>query len=232
MAVLYDDFAETFGKSRDGLHWPEIDILLDHFLTHKLISESWEIADIGCGNGRLLEHMLQYNPEEFTKHRTRYTGLDLSSELLAQARLKFISSGKCALETEWILWNMTELDTLLPAEQQFDAVFLIASFHHLADPVERKKVLTDISSHLKTGARIYMTNWNLVHESQWRYQSSLTRSFPDGSADFMIKIGEHERFYHAFSDDSFQALVRDAGYSCEMCDFSGRNSIAILGRQN
>lgn len=224
MTVVYDDFADTFGRSRDGLHWPEIDVLLEYFLKHSSQSESWHIADIGCWNGRLLEHISSKYLEPFVAHQTQYVGIDLSSQLLAQAQSKEASG----IETQWICGNMTELDSLLPSETFFDGVFLIASFHHLADIEERKQVLKTLWTHLKPEGKIYMTNWNLIHESQARYNPSLTKNYEDGSADFTIKIWAHDRFYHAFSEASFLQLVNDAGYVSELCDFSGRNSISIL----
>jgi hypothetical protein len=51
--VSYDDFGETFGKSRRNLHWDEIDEVLSQFLGD-FRPTTHNIADIGCGNGRLI----------------------------------------------------------------------------------------------------------------------------------------------------------------------------------
>jgi len=32
--IQYDDFGDTFGKSRRDLHWSEIDVVLSEFLDH------------------------------------------------------------------------------------------------------------------------------------------------------------------------------------------------------
>ncbi len=70
----YDDFAETFGASRQDMHWEEIHMLLDDFMEHFDGVEIWKIADIGCGNGRLLRHILEVPKylELFQSHRTHY----------------------------------------------------------------------------------------------------------------------------------------------------------------
>ena len=87
--VQYDDFAETFGRSRDNLHWPEIDIVLTDFVTHFSDKDTWQIGDIGCGNGRLLEHIArQPFCDIFQTKKVSYTGLDLSQSLLEQAQKK------------------------------------------------------------------------------------------------------------------------------------------------
>lgn len=109
--VQYDDFAETFGRSRDGLHWAEIDRLLLHFVG-SYTNPQWDIADIGCGNGRLLEHIVSSDiVTDFRDHKTRYIGVDLSQKLLSQAREKTIN--QLGISTEWILGDMTDIGTVL-----------------------------------------------------------------------------------------------------------------------
>jgi hypothetical protein len=44
--VQYDEFGDTFGKSRLSLRWEEIDDVLSHFLKH--VPTTGHIADIGC----------------------------------------------------------------------------------------------------------------------------------------------------------------------------------------
>lgn len=106
----------------------------------------------------------------------------------------------------------------------FDACFLIASFHHLESYEERVSVLKQIKNLLQTGGAIYMTNWNLLHETQKKYSTSRSQDYSDGSADFLIKIGEHKRFYHAFSESEYQRLASDVSLSIE-CEFHERNTI-------
>lgn len=83
--VQYDDFAETFGKSRRNLHWDEIDSAIADFL-HDFSPTSGIIADIGCGNGRLLKHIIGHTQSDALKSIfSTYIGLDSSSNLLDQA---------------------------------------------------------------------------------------------------------------------------------------------------
>lgn len=56
-----------------------------------------------------------------------------------------------------------------------------------------------------------MINWNLSHPSQIKYQNSRICEYPDKSADYKIKIGEHERFYHAFSHEEYSHLSEESG---------------------
>jgi hypothetical protein len=54
MPVDYNNFAKKFSDSRKNMKWAEIEYFLD-FLWEKNISNK-KILDIGCGNGRLLNH--------------------------------------------------------------------------------------------------------------------------------------------------------------------------------
>lgn len=113
---------------------------------------------------------------------------------------------------------MLDIATLCSG-QTFDALFFVASFHHLLDVQQRLTVLRDAQSLLTPGGRIMMINWHLLHESQIRYSSSRVQSYENGSADFMIKIGQHQRFYHAFSEQEYQSLAQEIGLSVSSLDF-------------
>lgn len=71
----------------------------------------------------------------------------------------------------------------------FEAMFFIASFHHLETFQERLNVLKNTKKALVPGGKIYMTNWHLLsEENRKKYLSSKTTDYPDESADFTIKI--------------------------------------------
>lgn len=113
---------------------------------------------------------------------------------------------------------MLDIATLCSG-QIFDALFFVASFHHLEDFQQRLAVLRDVQSLIVPEGRIVMINWNLLHKSQTRYGSSRVQSYENGSADFMIKIGQHQRFYHAFSEQEYQSLGEEANLSLSLLDF-------------
>lgn len=64
--VQYDDFGETFGRSRHDLHWPEIDTILGDLL-FDFSPTTGTMADIGCGNGRLLKHIMRHPQSDVYK---------------------------------------------------------------------------------------------------------------------------------------------------------------------
>lgn len=220
--VQYDDFAETFGRSRRDMHWPEIDEVLAHFFqTHT----TGNIADIGCGNGRLLKHVTDYLNWD-TSWFTRYIWLDSSSELIDQATSDYTLKHSFN-SLQWCQWDMRDMETLLSVHGPFEVIFFIASFHHLSTREDRISVLSQAKKLLSSTGEIIMINWNLTHPSQSKYQTSKIWEYPDGSADFDIKIGAHGRFYHAFSHEEYLSLAEEIWL--QMTDqFGERNSILYL----
>jgi hypothetical protein len=73
-----------------------------------------------------------------------------------------------------------------------------------------------------------MTNWHLLSQNNKKYSSSKTIDHPDGSADFTVKIGKHNRFYHSFSLEEYQKLSQEVGLNLQLCDFGERNSVVIF----
>lgn len=104
---------------------------------------------------------------------------------------------------------MRDIETLLSVHGPFEAIFFIASFHHLSTREERISVLSQAKKLLSSTGEIIMINWNLTHASQSKYQTSKIGEYPDGSADFDIKIGAHGRFYHAFSHEEYFSLAEE-----------------------
>lgn len=107
------------------------------------------MADIGCGNGRLLRHIIESDMRDvFLEHSLSYTGLDASRVLLSQAQTDvklqnyFIPS--------WICGDMRESESLLADQKPSDAFFLIASFHHLETYTERVSVLQQLKKLLQS----------------------------------------------------------------------------------
>ncbi len=107
--------------------------------------------------------------------------------------------------------------------------FFIASFHHLTHLDERISVLRYIQNQvLATDGLLVFTNWNLLSPHNSPYTSSCVEKYPDGSADFSIKIGKYHRFYHAFSPQEYEKIAQELGMSIRFVSFRERNSLLIL----
>ena len=205
--MSYDNFATTFSNSRKNHPWPELEYIIGDIKDHKLSS----VLDIGCGNGRFIEEAQKL---DFTP--SKYLGTDSSALMIEEAK-------KLHPNNEFqVIW-MEDIHTL--GEESFDAIVLLASFHHLEKRADRVQVLEKMRELMTPDSRIYLTNWNLLEQE--RYQA-LHR----GNGDFDIKIGEFTRYYHGFTLDELGELFEQTGYNIiENRVFDGgRNILSILSQ--
>ncbi|MCE7996145.1 MAG: class I SAM-dependent methyltransferase [Roseivirga sp.] len=96
IAGYYSEKIKTNGPSHRGVDWNSVESQVLRFeQLMKIIppgeAEPYSILDFGCGYGALLTY-LQSHQGEFD-----YTGLDISDEMLNQARSKHMST-----KSEWI----------------------------------------------------------------------------------------------------------------------------------
>ncbi len=201
----YDQFAETFSKSRKNLKWPELDYIISDIHEQGYTS----VLDVGCGNGRFLEQM-----ERGTWNVRRYLWVDNSAGMIEEAR-------KLHPEYGFAVCDMLSLDTL--EVWTYDAIVFLASFHHLETPEERIQVLHDVKKLLAPGGRVYMTNWNL--REQPKYEKSHR-----WNGDFDIKIGAYSRYYHGFTLSELEDLFVQTGYTVveNRVWEGGRNIVSVL----
>lgn len=203
--MSYDNFATTFSNSRKNLHWPE----LEYIITDMKKQNSNSVLDIGCGNGRFLEEWIKigYQTDE-------YLWIDNSKWMIEEAK-------KLHPNNEFQVISMEDIHTL--REESFDAIVLLASFHHLERWEDRVQVLEKIRELMNLNSRIYMTNWNL--RDQVKYETSHT-----WNGDYDIKIGQFSRYYHGFTTQELDDLFKETGYQViENRVFEGgRNILSIL----
>lgn len=185
----YDAFAQTFSNSRKNLHWPELDAILSDIEKNRYSS----ILDVWCGNGRLITELKKNNI-----HTLSYLGVDASEWMIDEAK---------KLEpSEQFLVSSMPLLMEVPNDRKFDAIVLLASFHHLETEEERRTCLETLKKFLSPNGSVYMTNWNLF--DQEKYQKNHR-----GNGDFDIKIGEFSRYYHGFSLEELTNLFETTGWN-------------------
>ena len=184
MIVDYNSFATSFAQSRKNMKWSEI----EYFFWN--ISSEDSILDIGCGSGRLLWVFMDF----FWRLPHVYLGIDLSENILAEARKEYPHE-------KFLQWDMRDISKILSGEI-YDNVFCIASFHHLETLQERIDFLKSVVNFLPEGWKIYMTNWALSSKLNYeKYKDSMISESDDEfwSKDYSIKIGKSQRYYHDFS---------------------------------
>ena len=233
--VDYNNFAKTFSNSRKNMKWEEI----DYFLEKINFSENNNILDIWCGNWRFLWALKNKFPEI---KKQNYLGLDLSTWLLEEAKEIHQDFSENFLEL-----NMLDLDSHLLLKEGArgkDAIFFIASYHHLNNLEDREEVLSKAYNLLEKWWKIFMTNWALNSElNKKRYSAAImnneeiikmfwkdisTKNF--NSQEFNIKLWDNDRYYHCFDLDELKYLAEKNNFKIlenRLFD-NNRNFITIL----
>lgn len=144
MQADYDAIAAAFSLSRDGQRWPEVEAEI-----HALPAASL-MLDIGCGTGRLSE----------TAHARGvvYVGVDISDRQINEARRMHRNVDFCQGSMLHLPFN----------DRAFDAVFMVASLHHLLTREERLQAVQEAVRVLKPGGKLVVTVMALWQPKFWR----------------------------------------------------------------
>ncbi len=197
--MSYNQFASEFSASRQNL-WPE---LLEF---KKYLKDGIKILDLGCGNGRLISLLKDYEID--------YIGSDMSESLLNYAKKQ--EKGKIK-DFRFVEENMKRVNF---EKESLDIVFMIASFHHLENKKERLELLIKMNSWLKKDGLLIMTNWNLWEKHNFKkyfkclFDMSCKKTFKDFIVPFKNNRGESlgKRFYHSFIISEIEKLMKKTGF--------------------
>lgn len=210
----YNEIAKDFAGTRQ-FPWKEFELFEQYY------EEDFDVLDLGCGNGRLLKFLGKYGFGS-------YLGVDQSEKLLEIARSEHPNQ-------KFLIADMTDFSKLnkVIATESLDAIFAIASFHHVA-PRWQLKTLKEWKKLLKPGGYLFMTNWNLHQPKYWPI---LIRSliFPVYGLRGLLVPWKRtvKRYYFAFTKRRLSRLLCKAGFKMVFQDyepagiFKGRNIVTI-----
>ena len=209
----YNQIAEEFSGTRQ-FPWKDFELFKTYY------RPNFSVLDLGCGNGRLLTFLKKEG------YKT-YLGIDQSGELLKQARK----------EHPGMNFVEADMSEVLSIKEKVDAVFAIASFHHLPRK-DQLSTLKKWKKFLKPGGFIFMTNWNVHQRSFWPL---LLRSILIPSYGFRGVLVPWQnkvlRFYFAFTKRRLDHLLKKTGFKVLLNEytrdgesatiFSGKNILTI-----
>lgn len=202
----YDQIAEDFSMTRQA-PWKEFTLFKPY------IKSNTSIADIGCGNGRLIREL----PGNCT-----YTGVDISQNLINQAKKQFPNEN-------FILGSLLEIPL---SDDSADITFSIASLHHIPSEELREKAIQELYRITKPGGHVIITVWDLW---QKKYLASIAKAFfkkalhgPHDVNDFFIPW-QHKiyRYYHAFFRPELKRLLESKFNILELTTTPSHNLVAI-----
>ncbi len=183
----YDTIAEEFSATRQA-PWNEFAYFKPY------IFPGSTIADIGCGNGRLISSL----PDD-----SNYIGIDISQNLIEQAK-------KIFPDKTFLVGSLLDI----PIESgSIDTTFCIASLHHIPSKELREKAVDELLRITKPGGYCIITVWNLW---QRKYLKCILRALKE-----KITFGDLEyndlfipwnkkvlRYYHAFTKGELSRLLK------------------------
>lgn len=205
----YDSIATEFSETRN-FPWDEFKIF------EKFYDKKYAVLDLGCGNGRLLTFLKK-------KGYKSYLGVDQSVELLKFAKINYP-------EEDFMAHDFSKK---IMFKKKFDAIFLIASLHHIP-PELQKKTLEYCKSYLNKGGYIFMTNWNLRQKKYlFLYIYSILKP-TYGLFGLLVPWKKKiMRYYYAFTKNRLANIVKQAGFNVIINDyFSGSKHANFLNAKN
>lgn len=204
----YESIGSEFSETRKS-SWKEF-TFFEPFLTANL-----SILDLGAGNGRLLTFLKKYRVG-------RYLGVEQSGSLIEAAREKYPKA-------EFIEDDMIEFKS----KEKFDALFAIASFHHVP-PALQEETLKTWKKNLKKGGYLFITNWNL-QQRKYLPQFFLSIFLPKyGFKGTLIPWkNKLSRYYFSFTKKRLNKLLVKAGYKVLFNEYVNQDSItSVMNARN
>lgn len=214
----YDQVAGKFSDTRRNF-WSDLEFIRDY------VNDGDYVLDFGCGNGRLLEL--------FKDKRIKYSGLDVSQELINLAQAKYP-------EHAFDFQKISGSDSLAFERDFFNAVYSIAVFHHIPGKKKRARLAKEIFRVTKPGGRVVITVWNLWRE---KYRQNITKNrvrkifglsrldWNDCLISFKNNEGKvFQRYHHAWTKDELKNVFSQAGFFAERCEIVGGN-ILLIGKK-
>ena len=195
---------EHFSRTRQ-YYWRGWEKLLPH-----LQESTLKVLDIGCGNGRFGQFLL----EKLPKVKIEYTGVDNNQFLLNQAK-KAVNKGKFIKQDILDKWKLEK--------SKFNLVIMLGILHHLPGREDRKELLGKAKTLLEKNGLLIFTIWQFKHLKRfqkkiipWLEFKELTSSNIDLSQleknDYILgweKGGRAYRYCHFINNDELNEIINE-----------------------
>lgn len=165
-----------------------------------------QLLEVGCASG--------INASYVQVRDANYFGVDISPGMIDLARQYFP-------EQSGAKFQVADVCNLPFPDASFDAIWSVATLHHVPGRAKREQAIKEMARVLKVGGKLYLFDWNL-YAWKWlkRYHhfGLLFGLHPKGydPRDVLIpwKEGTDKplyRYYHAFTLRELRGLIKGAG---------------------
>ena len=172
-----------------------------NFRHHTIFRTELETLAKRWQRGRLLNVGCAHGPDfpPFAQNFELY-GVDFSGRMLELAR-KYAAKYKFSV-------NLTQADARhLPFDDSFfDHAIAVATYHHIEDNEGRLQALKELKRVLKPGGEAFITVWNKWQPRFWFSGKDIFVPWKSGDKTL-------NRYYHLFSYDELEKLVKQAGFA-------------------
>lgn len=213
----YETIAVDFDLTRKKEVWPKMRELAES------VKDGNNILDVGCGNGRLLEALVD--------KKIKYLGVDNSEALIKIAKNNYPYN-------EFRVGDILKLEQ--ETENNFDYIFCLAVLQHIPSRELRLRALEQMKNKLASNGILVISVWNLWRNKKYRplifknyWLKIIGRNklgFNDLLFPWVNNRGEKssERYYHAFTKKELKKLARLAGLKSQKLERDQYNYWYIL----
>lgn len=222
---FYKKIGTHFDATRNYF-WPGWEKLIPIIDSELSISsmEVIKVLDIGCGNGRFLEFLV----ERFPDRKIEYIGIDGSDVLLEKAAERFsrfdeLGTVEYELEKSDIVFEKWEKKV---DKYKFDIIAMFGVMHHVPDLSNRRGIVRKASGLLSNQGVFVFTLWKFLDTE--RLKKRVVDTETEFGKDIYTKLGisaleldDHDylldwrkgevayRYCHYTSDDEINNILQD-----------------------
>jgi ubiquinone/menaquinone biosynthesis C-methylase UbiE len=204
-ADVYNKIAKEFKNTRH-YQWPWIDTFISSIQKAVPNDNHIKILDIGCGSGR--------NIEAYQSENIIIDGIDNSSEFVNICKKNGLNV------------NLNDMTNISKADDMYDYILSIASFHHLNDEGKRIKCLREMKRVLKKNGQILLSVWS---KNQPKKTKRVFDHYGDNMVPWKCHNGEiFDRYYYIFKLDELNKLFADYDFEIISYFWDCGNDVFII----